>query len=143
MMVVISNHRDELAAMVLELQGNRAVLDGLANWYKVFVFTGGHVPTAQWNLAAMTAYLEHPSPADCLSTSDIQRYRHLARAIGELGQDGTGPRTLRCRRDLGDKFGQAASEVRDLTDSLESSAAKAMALPSQSVLVKVSGGNVP
>ena len=46
------SHPEELAAMVLELQSNRAILDGLADWYGVFVFTGGAVPTAQWDIAA-------------------------------------------------------------------------------------------
>ena len=112
--------------MVLELQSNRAILDGLADWYGVFVFTGGHVPTAEWNLVAMTSYLEHPLAADCLSTSEIERYRQLAQAISELGQAGAGPRTLRCRHDLGDTFGQAASEIRVLTNTLESSVTTAM-----------------
>jgi hypothetical protein len=43
--------REELAAMVLELQTNRTTLDGLVNWYGVSVFTGGAVPTARWVLA--------------------------------------------------------------------------------------------
>lgn len=120
------NHREELAAMVLELQTNGAILDELANWYGVFVFTGGHVPRAKWNLLAITSYLEHPLAADCLSTSEIQRYRHLAQAISELGQAGEGPKTLRCRHGLGDEFGQAASETRVLRTTLELSVTKAM-----------------
>lgn len=120
------NRREELAMMVVELQANRLVLDGLSKWYGLFVFTGGHVPTAQWNVFAMTSYLGHPVAADCLSASDIQRYRHLAQAISELGQTATGPTTLRYRYDLGDKFRQAASEIRVLTDTLESSVTKAV-----------------
>jgi hypothetical protein len=121
-----SKHREQLSAMMLDLQNNRAILDGLATWYGVFVFTGGHVPTAHWNLSAMTSYLEHPLAADCLSTSEIDRYRHLARTIDELGHTGGGPRTLRCRYALGDKFDQAASEIRLVTDTLESSVTKAI-----------------
>jgi len=122
----LNKHREQLLAMMLDLQNNRAILDGLANWYRVFVFTGGHVPTAHWNLSAMTAYLEHPLAADYLSTSEIDRYRHLARAIAELGHAGVGPRTVRCRYALGDKFDQAAAEIRVVTDILESSVTKAI-----------------
>jgi hypothetical protein len=119
-------HREELAAMLAELQANRTVLDGLAKWYGVFVFTGGHVPTVEWNLVAMTSYLEHPLAADCLSTSGMQRYWHLAQVISKLGQAGAGPRTLRCRHDLGGEFSRASSEIRVLADTLESAVAKAM-----------------
>jgi hypothetical protein len=122
----LRSHQEELLAMRLELQTNRAILDGLANWYGVFVFTGGPVPTARWNLVAMTSYLEHPSAADCLSTSGIRRYRHLVQAISESGHLGAGPRTLRCRHELGEKFGQAASEIRVLTSTLELSVTKAV-----------------
>jgi hypothetical protein len=118
------NHRGELEAMLLELQANRTVLDGLANWYGVFVFTGGVVPTAQWDLAAMTSYLEHPLAADRLATVEIERYRDAAEAISELGRAGAGPRTLRCRHDIGDKFGQASSEIRALGDTLEAAVTK-------------------
>ncbi len=126
MLALMPNHREELAAMVQELQSNRAVLDGLTNWYHVFVFTGGRVPTADWKLVAMTSYLEHPSTADCLSTSGIENYRRLAQAINDSGQTGAGPRTLRCRHALGDRFGQAAAEIRLLADSLISSMTKAV-----------------
>ena len=122
----LGKHREQLLAMMLDLQNNRAVLDGLVNWYQVFVFTGGHVPTAHWNLSVMTAYLEHPPTADCLSMSEIDRYRHLGRAIDELGHAGVGPRTLRCRYALGDKFDQAAAEIRVVADTLESSVTKAI-----------------
>jgi hypothetical protein len=119
------NRREELAAMLMELQANRTVLDGLVDWYGLFVFTGGVVPTAQWNLLAMNSYLEHPLAADRISTAEIQRYRDAAGAISELGQAEPGPRTLRCRHDLGDRFGQAASEIRVLTGTLQAAVAKA------------------
>lgn len=120
------NDREELAAMLLELQTNRGILKGLTSWYGLFVFTGGDVPTAQWNLAAMTSHLEHPLATDCLLTSEIQRYRQLVQALGGLGQSGMRPRTLRCRHEMGHKFRQAASEIRVLTDTLESSVMKAL-----------------
>lgn len=112
--------------MLVELQANRSTLKGLTSWYGLFVFTGGEVPTAQWNLAAMTSHLERPSATDCLLSSEIQRYRDLIQTLGGLGQPGVRPRTLRCRHDMGDKFRQAASEIRVLTDTLESSLTKAL-----------------
>jgi hypothetical protein len=126
MLAVTPNRREGLAAMVLELQMNRAVLYGLANWFSVFAFTGGRVPTAQWNLVATTAYLRHPAAADSLSTSELERYRRLVQTIGDLGQTAAGPRTLKCRHSLGDRFGLAASELRIVTDALEFSMTKAM-----------------
>ena len=128
MPALMPNHREELAAMALELQSNRAVLEGLTNWYGVFVFTGGRVPTADWNLVAMTSYLDHPSASDGLLTSGIKQYRDLAQAIGSLGQAGAGPRTLRCRHDMVDRFNQAAAKIRLVTDSLASSMTNAMEL---------------
>jgi hypothetical protein len=122
----LSEHRGQLLAMMLDLQNNRAILEGLANWYRVFVFTGGHVPTAHWNLSTVTSYREHPPATDYLSTSEIDRYRYLVRAIDELGHTGVGPRTVRCRYALGDRFDQAAAEMRVVTDTLESSATKAL-----------------
>ena len=127
------NERKELAAMLLELQTNRGILKGLTSWYGLFVFTGGDVPTAQWNLAAMTSYLEPPLATDRLLTSEIQRYRHSVQTLGALGQPGVRPRTLRCRHEMGHRFRQAASEIRVLADTLESSVIKALEeLPSRS-----------
>jgi len=127
------NDREELAAMLLELQANRGILGGMTSWYGLFVFTGGDVPTAQWSLTAITSYLEHPLATDCLLTSEIQRYRQLIQTLGALGQPGARPRTLRCRHEMGQRFRQAATDIRDLTDTLESSVMKALEqLPSRS-----------
>ena len=70
---VSRSHHEELAAMLLELQTNRLILGGLTRWYGLFVFTGGHVPTAQWNLAAMTSYHKHS-----LATDSVPLHRSLA-----------------------------------------------------------------
>lgn len=118
------HHRRELAAMLLELHANRTALDELANWYGVFVFTGGHIPTARWNLAVVNTYLESPFATDRISTAELVRYRDVAEAIRKLGQAGAGPRTLRCRHDLGERFGQAAAELRDLGNALEAAVTK-------------------
>jgi hypothetical protein len=126
MLAVTANRREELAAMVLELQANRTVLNGLADWFGVFAFTGGRVPTAQWSLAGATAYLLHPSAADGPSTAELERYRCLVRTISDLDQIAAGPRTLKCRRMLGDRFDLAASDLRLVTNELELSMTKAI-----------------
>ena len=120
------NEHEELDAMLLELRTNRRLLDGMTRWYGLFVFTGGDVPTAQWNLAAMTSHLEHPLATDYLLTAGLQRYRHLIQTLGEFGQSGIRPRTLRCRYEMGHNFRQAASEIQTLTDALESSVMQAL-----------------
>ena len=127
MFALTPTRRGELAAMVRELQINRTVLYGLTNWFSMFVFTGGRVPTAQWDLVVTNAYLRHPAAADGLSVSELERYRRLVQTIVDLGHTATeGPRTLKCRRNLGDRFGLAASELRVLADALELSITKAM-----------------
>jgi hypothetical protein len=126
MLALSPTRRKELAAMILELQINRAVLYGLTNWFSVFVFTGGRVPAAIWNLVATNSYLRHPAAADSLTTSGLERYRGLVQTIGDLGQTAAGPRTLKCRHNLGNRFSLAASELRIVSDSLESSMTKAM-----------------
>ena len=127
MLVVTPNRREELAEMILELRFNRTVLYGLTNWFSVFVFTGGRVPVAEWDLDATTAYLRHPAAADGPTVSDLNRYRWLIQTIRDVGQTATGgPRTLTCRRRLGDRFGLAASELQLLADALELSMSKLM-----------------
>lgn len=120
------NDREVLAAMLLELQTNQGILDGLTRWYGLFVFTGGEVPTAQWNLAAMTSHLEHPLATDRLVASEIQHYWRLIQALGGLAQPGVRPRTLRCRYEMGHRFRAMASEIRLLTKTLKSSVMKAL-----------------
>jgi hypothetical protein len=115
-----------LAAMVLELQSNRAVLFGLTNWFSVFVFTGGRVPTASWSLAATNSYLQHPPLADGGAILDMQRYRGLVQTISDIGHTEAGPRTLKCRHNLGARFGLAASELQHVADALELSMTKVM-----------------
>jgi hypothetical protein len=124
MLVATPNRREELAAIMLELQSNRTVLYGLTNWFSVFVFTGGHVPTAEWNVAGTTAYLRHPCADDGISVSELELYRRLVQTIGDLGQTAGGPRTLKCRRTLEARFDGAAAELRHVTDVLELSITK-------------------
>ena len=126
MLAITPKYRDTVAAIVFELRTNRTVLFDLTNWFSLFVFTGGKVPTALWSLAATTSYLQQPSAADGGPTLEMQRYRSLVQLIVDIGHTGTSPRTLKCRRSMGDRFGLAAAELRLLADALESSMTKNM-----------------
>jgi hypothetical protein len=112
---------EQLMGMIQELQTNRATLDGLLSWYSTFVFTGGDVPSGECDLVAVNSYLERPFAADRISTGKVERYRHLVREIMELGQGlAPGPRTLRCRKSIGDAFRRASSQIQSLGSALES-----------------------
>lgn len=116
-------HREQLLAMILDLQSNRVILDELLNCYGAFLFTGGTVPRERWNLVAITSYLQHPFAADCISTAEAERYQHLAETIMDLGQAiaaGVRPRTLRCRYDIAAMFNRESSEIQTLGRTLES-----------------------
>ena len=126
MLAITGKCREILAAVVLELQSNRAVLFGLTNWFSVFVFTGGRVPTASWSLAATNSYLQRPPMADDATILDMQRYRSLVQAISGIEDAGAGPRTLKCRRSVGNRFAAAASELRLVADALELSMKKVL-----------------
>ncbi len=109
------------AGLSLELQANQAVLYGLLNWYSVFAFTGGTVPSGRCELAATNSYLELPYATDCISTEDVKRYRCLIESIMvPTAGIPTRPRTLRCRKQMSDAFGQAASAIQNLGSRLES-----------------------
>ena len=109
------------AGMQLELQTNQAVLDGLVNWYSVFAFTGGAVPSGHCQLAAVNSYLARPFAAECILTKDVERYRCLIESI-MMPKAGipARPRTLRGRKLLADAFGRTAAEIRALGSSLQS-----------------------
>jgi hypothetical protein len=122
--------RGQLLAMILELQTNRIILDGLLDCYATFRFTGGVVPRESWGLVAMTSYLERPFAARRISTAEAARYRLLAEAIMDLGHTitaGARPRTLRSRYDIADAFGRDSAEVRALGSTLESAMTKLVA----------------
>ena len=124
MLAITPKYRDALAAIVVELRTNRTVLFDLTNWFSLFVFTGGKVPAAPWSLAATTSYLQQPTAADGGAALKMQRYRGLVQTIVDIGQTGTAPRTLKCRRSMGDRFASAAAELRLLADALEMSMTK-------------------
>ena len=113
--------QQQSAGMCLELQTNQAVLDGLLNWYSVFAFTGGIVPSVRCDLAATDSYLEHPFATDCVSTEDVKRYRYLIESIMVPGAGVQArPRTLRGRKQITDAFGLAAAEIQSLGSKLKS-----------------------
>ncbi len=113
--------RQARAGMRSELQTNQTVVDGLSNWYSVFAFTGGAVPSGHCELAAVNSYLDRPFATDCISTEDVARYRSLIESI-MMPKAGipARPRTLRGRKLLADAFGQAAAEIRTLGNRFES-----------------------
>jgi hypothetical protein len=122
--------RGQLLAMILELQTNRIILDGLLDCYGTFRFTGGVVPRESWGLVAMTAYLKSPFAAGRVPTAGAVRYRQLAEAIMDLGHTitaGARPRTLRSRYDIADTFGRDSAEIRALGSTLESAMTKLVA----------------
>lgn len=121
MLAELRQHREQLTGMMLELQANQVALKRLRGWYGVFVFTGGGVPNGQCDLLAIASYLEHPFAADRISFGEVERYRNLVEATMEPRQDvAAGPRTLRCRKELGDAFDRASSEIQTLETALES-----------------------
>ncbi len=109
------------AGMRLELQANQTVLEGLLNWYSVFVFTGGTVPSGRCELAAINSYLERPFATDCIATEEAKRYRCLIESImmPEAGIPPP-PRTLRGRMQIADTFGRTAAEIQSLGGKLKS-----------------------
>jgi len=125
----LRTNREQLLAMLLELQANRIILDELVRCYAMFLFTGGVVPGEHWGLVAMTSYLQHPFAAGRISTAEAEHYQRLAEAIMDLGQAitaGARPRTLHCRRDISDVFGRESSEIHALTSTLESAVTNAL-----------------
>jgi hypothetical protein len=126
----VQRHRKQLLAMIRELQTNRIILDGLANCYGVFLFTGGVVPREPWGLVAMTSYLQRPFAVDRISTAAVERYRQVAEDIMQLGQAvtaGARPRSRRCRHDIAERFGRESAEMLALGTTLESAMAELVA----------------
>ncbi len=122
--------RQRSAGMKLELQTNQSVLNGLLNWYSVFAFMGGAVPSGHCELAAVNSYLERPFATDCISTGDAARYRCLIESImmPKAGMPAR-PRTLRGRKQMADAFGRTAAEIQVLGSTFES----ALSIRGQSV----------
>ena len=119
-------NREYLKGMLLELRANHVVLNHVRDWYGVFAFTGGDVPTGRCDFRAVTSYMELPLATKRISMA-IDRYRHLVEAAMEpMPGISTGPKTLRCRKDIADAFGRAYSEIQSLETALVSDLAKLM-----------------
>lgn len=120
----IQGTRDEatqLTGMIRELRANQVALMGLRDQYGTFVFTGGDVPSGRCGLPAIASYLERPFASDRIPVGELDRYRQLIEATIEPRQDvAARPRTLRCRKGLGDAFERASSEIQTSATALES-----------------------
>jgi hypothetical protein len=112
-------HQEQLTGMMLDLHANQAALKSLGDWYGVFVFTGGNVPSGRSNLVAISSYLKRPFAIDRISVEEVERYRHLVETIlqPEVAV-APRPRTLRCRKDLGDGVDRALAEIQTLEITL-------------------------
>ena len=66
-------------------------------------------------------YLRQPFAVDRIVTAEAQRYWQLAVEIMTLGQTiaESGPKALRCRFDLADRFDAMSAEIHDLAAKLE------------------------
>lgn len=112
--------RQKSAELRLELQANQAVVEGLSNWYRVFAFTGGAIPTGHCQLVAVNSYLESPLAVDRILIGEVERYRILAESIAMAATEiPARPRTLRDRRRISDAFCQVAAEIQSLGSKLD------------------------
>ncbi len=134
----LAKRREQLTAMRLELLANQATCKRLRDWYGVFVFTGGDLPSGRCDLAAMAAYSKQPFAADRISGGEIVRYRRLVEsALGPRPDISTGPKTLRSRMDIGDAFDRALAEIQSAATTLESALTKLLRRPEASSPVSV------
>lgn len=105
-----------MAAMLIDLEANRGLLEDLVAEYCMFRLTGGGVRTEPWSLDALTAYLGSPFTLDLIDSNDVRRYCEAAERIIALGESiAVGkPRSLRTRWDIGNDFDKTAAEFRSL-----------------------------
>jgi hypothetical protein len=124
-----SADREQLSAMILDLQANRVVLDGLSIRCTMFRFTGGTIPAQAWSISRMASYLTRSPSAGCIVTEDVERYLALIGTLVEL-QLGVAtaakPRTLRVRFAITDAFGRALSEILPLGSRLETAVKRSL-----------------
>ena len=93
----------------------------MLNWYGVFAFTGGTVPSGRCELVAINSYLERPFATDCISTEEVKRYQSLVESKMPPKEGiPPRPRTLRGREQIADAFGRTAAEIQLLGSRFES-----------------------
>jgi hypothetical protein len=131
------NPKQQLQAILGELQTNRSTLNELFDCYRMFLFTGGTIPMTRWELAAITSYIERPFAADQITHGDVILYRHLAEAIMGAGEEvaATGPKSVRRRHALTDTFRGLFLDVRTLGRALDASVTNALATLQASALI--------
>lgn len=122
MPVDLRDCRDQITAILKELEADQAAFLELRRGYGVFAFTGGEVPTRHRGLGAIAAYLNNPFAAERVFTGDVDRYGHLVSTVMGLGQGSLPPRprTLRCRHQIAETFARTASEASRLGTALTS-----------------------
>jgi len=135
----LRTRRALLTAMILELQTNQAVLDNLANWYGVFLFTGGDVPRGHCDVAALASYLERPFATNRISTEEVKHYGCLIETLMAIEEKTAAPRpgSRRCRHDIADLFSRVSSEIRALGSTLESALTQLSKEQEQSLPVQI------
>jgi hypothetical protein len=130
--VELRSCREQLSAMVVDLQVNRAVLDRLSIRCSMFRFTGGALPAEPLRLTAMNSYLACPPAVDCIANEDVERYFVLIGTLVEL-QRGVAtaerPRSLRQRHAVTDALARASSEILSIASGLESAMTSALEAP--------------
>jgi len=123
--------KQQLQSIRVALQTNMRTLKELFDCYRMFLFTGGTVPTTRWELAAITSYIERPFAADRITPGDVMLYRQLAEAIMGVGEEvaATGPKSVRRRHGLTDTFRELFLDIRALGRDLDASVTNALAAP--------------
>ncbi len=120
--------KQQLQSIRVALQTNMRTLKELFDCYRMFLFTGGTVPTTRWELAAITSYIERPFAANRITPGDAILYRHLAEAIMGVGEEvaATGPKSVRRRHSLTDTFRDLFLDIRALGHALDASVTNAL-----------------
>jgi len=112
---------ETLTEMLLDLHANQAVLKQMRDWYGVFAFTGGAIPSGQCITLSLASYLDHPFATNRISVAMIERYCQLVeKAVRPSPVETTGPMALRFRKVHEDRFERAYREIQSLETCLAS-----------------------
>lgn len=120
----ISVSREQLSAILGELQANREALNDLSIRCSMFRFTGGTIPVEAWHTICITSFLTADlAMSGDVGHQDVVRYLALLEKLNESLRDvsiSARPRTLRTRLVITDALDQMLSRVRSLGTHLES-----------------------